>query len=264
MRLFEFSNSNNVFKLVRSYNLRHLAIDIGNSRAKVGLFEQAALKAKWNFQELSVDVLKDLLTNHSIKKVIFSTVVGLKEEISALLNNHKNVIELTPATLVPFENTYDSPSTLGKDRIAAVAGAVSDFPRSNCLVIDAGTCITYEFLNAKHQYLGGNISPGLNMRFRAMHEFTNALPLVTKHTINTSIGTNTQQALQNGGAWGSLLEMEGIIAWASSKWQQLNVILTGGDADFFANHLKSKIFVQPDLVLIGLNKILEYNAELSK
>ncbi len=242
--------------------MKHLAIDIGNSRTKVGLFENSMLKAKWVFQELSKNIINDFLTNHSIKKIIFSAVIELKEEVSNLLEKHKNVVELTQRTPVPFQNTYGSPHTLGKDRIAAVAGAVSLFPNANCLIVDAGTCITYEFLNKENQYLGGNISPGLNMRLKAMNAFTEALPLVTQVPVKELIGKNTQQALQNGGGWGAVLEMKGVMTWASSEWQQLNVILTGGDADFFANHLKNEIFVQPDLVLIGLNKILEYNAEL--
>lgn len=244
--------------------MHHLVIDIGNTRTKIARFEHSVLKEKWTIETLSIPAINNILTNHSVERIIYSTVAGIDEAVKAHLMAHFFCLELTNTLQLPFKNEYETPQTLGKDRLAGVSGALNIYPNQNCLIIDAGTCITYDFLKEGSIFLGGNISPGLKMRFQAMHHFTKALPLVNTDAFEatTSIGKSTQNALLQGGARGALLEMEGFIQWAHHNFYDLNVILTGGDADFFANHLKSKIFVQPNLVLIGLNKILEYNVRL--
>ncbi len=150
---------------------------------------------------------------------------------------------------------------MGKDRLAAVAGAYARFPGQTCLVVDAGTCITYDWLNAEAAYLGGNIAPGIRMRLQAMHAFTDRLPAVEMRTEPNQIGQSTAAALRNGAQWGAVLEIDGYRAWSEAQFGPTKLVLTGGDADFLANKLKSEIFVNHHLVLIGLNQILEYNVK---
>lgn len=240
-----------------------LIIDIGNTKTKVAIFNEEEIISKEVFEKLTLTSLNAILTNHSIKNVIYSTVVALDKEIKDFFEQQQ-VIALSADLPLPFENQYGTPKTLGKDRIAAVAAAHYLFPEQNSLIIDAGTCITYDWLINGKQYIGGNIAPGLNMRMKAMHHFTNALPLLDAHWSGSKIGDSTKSAMQNGGMWGTLMEMQGIIDWARSEWEEINVILTGGDTDFFANHLKKEIFARPDLVLFGLNKILDYNVRLEE
>ncbi len=238
-----------------------LSIDIGNTWSKLGFFEGDELRYHAIFEQLTPSNLEAVLANHSIENCIYSTVAGISEEAKAWLEGHFRTLELSTKTRLPFKNKYKTPQTLGKDRLAAVAGAFQLHPKENCLVIDAGTCITYDVLSEKKQYLGGNIAPGLQMRLKAMHEFTDALPLAPLAPIREPIAKSTEQALQNGGLWGAILEMQGVIDWCEEKFGSINVILTGGDANFFANHLKSEIFVHQNLVLLGLNKILHHNVQ---
>ena len=236
-----------------------LSIDIGNTRSKLGIFEQGELHYKAIFECLTVSNLQAVLANHFIETCIYSTVAGIDADVKSWLDNAYPTLELQSTTRLPFKNKYKTPQTLGKDRLAAVAGALALYPEENCLVIDAGTCITYDILTEKKHYLGGNIAPGLQMRLKAMHEFTNALPLVSLAPLRDPIGKTTEHALQNGGLWGTVLEMQGLIDWCADEFGSINVILTGGDANFFANHLKREIFVHQNLVLLGLNKILNHN-----
>lgn len=243
--------------------MKNLVIDIGNNRTKLGLFENANLVAK---EVLSADQqtkILEWLTNHQPKNIILSTVgqplpVELEQQIRS---SSLYFIKLSQDTPLPIQNQYQTPETLGKDRIAAVIGASVHFPQEHCVIIDAGTCITYEVLHARKGYLGGNIAPGLYMRYKAMHEFTANLPLVENEEVLHIIGYSTKSAMQNGGQLGCLYEIEGFVADMELKIGQLNVILTGGDADFFAKKMKRKIFVHHNLVLEGLNKILSYNVE---
>ncbi|MEM9886460.1 MAG: type III pantothenate kinase [Bacteroidota bacterium] len=236
--------------------MQNLSIDIGNTRVKVGIFQKGDLIVQKTVEQLSVTDLNALLTNHSIQNIIYSSVAEIGKPLLDYLKS-LDAVELSHQTPLPFENQYDTPQTLGKDRMAAVAGAMQYFPNENSLVIDAGTCITYDWLKAGKQYLGGNISPGWKMRLQAMHQLTDALPLAEAVWQEEWIGKSTLHALQNGATQGILFEMRGIIDQSKSDWEQINVILTGGDSIFFANRLKRKIFARSDLVLTGLNKILE-------
>ena len=168
-------------------------------------------------------------------------------------------IELTSRTELPIKNLYQTPETLGKDRIAGATGGISLFPGNNILVIDAGTAITFDFINKKEEYIGGNISPGLSMRYRALHQFTNQLPLLQKEDDIGMLGENTKKAIIRGVQNGIVFEMNHYIENLSLEHENLKTILTGGDSNFFDNKLKYPIFVESDLVLIGLNKILKYN-----
>ncbi len=172
-----------------------------------------------------------------------------------------NQVLLDHHTLIPIENLYETPETLGRDRLAAVIGANALYPKALSIVIDAGTCITFDIIN-NAQYLGGNISPGIRMRAQAMHDYTGLLPNVDIAYHADFIGKNTEQALQNGAVLGTIFEIDSFIASIIDKYkvEDINVILTGGDADFLAKHVKSKIFVEENIVLMGLHEILKHNA----
>jgi len=241
---------------------KHLALDIGNTRTKMGLLEEGRLLAKTVVHSGEKDKIRQWLTNHPAENIIFCTVTGSAQaQVSELLPDARAVMALDSQTPLPITNQYRTPETLGKDRLAAVVGAFYLFPRQNCLIVDAGTCITLDVLTAQGHYLGGNIAPGIDMRLKAMYAFTAGLPLVERPQAPGRIGNSTVSALQNGAANGALLEIEGFSEWCRQQYGALNVILTGGDAVFFEKNLKSKIFVNQDLVLLGLDKILTYNVE---
>jgi type III pantothenate kinase len=191
-------------------------------------------------------------------------ISAVKQELSELVKKlgdlHIPFIRLGSSLKFPFEIQYSSPETLGNDRLAAVAGAFSLYPNKDVLVIDAGTAITYELLLREGGYIGGNISPGLNMRYKALHTYTDQLPLLTQQDKEHLIGNNTNEAITGGVQNGLIFEIEGYLTKISNKYPQLTVLLTGGDAQFFDNKLKKTIFVVPNLTLIGLNFILNYNA----
>lgn len=240
----------------------NVTIDIGNTRAKIGLFADGKLEQHWSIPKGEILSLSDSLTNHSIKNVILSTVAqDVGQEIRRFWGARINFIELNENTPLPIRNSYRTPKTLGKDRLAAVVGASLLAEGAHKLVIDAGTCITYDILTAKQEYLGGNIAPGIEMRLQAMHTFTARLPALTKGETESAIGYHTQSAMQNGAQWGTIWEIEGTIDYFEAKFESLAVILTGGDAIFLAKKMKRKIFVHQHLVLVGLNKILDYNVE---
>jgi type III pantothenate kinase len=241
----------------------NLAIDIGNTRIKTGRFDGERLLAQQTWENWTAAQLCDWVTNQNAQNVILSTVAGPTDPaVLECLQAFDHFLELGPATPLPIVNRYRTPETLGKDRLAAVVGAFQQFPNAHCLVIDAGTCITYDLLDDAGIYPGGNIAPGIAMRLRAMHAFTARLPAVQPAGDDEGwLGDTTETAMRRGAQMGAALEIEGYIALCRSRIGRINVILTGGDADFLAKKLKSKIFVNHHLVLMGLNKILNYNVE---
>ena len=241
----------------------NLTIDIGNTRTKFGFFQENELIEKIVVQKWRLADLKKIVNNQNVENVICSTVKTVNERMENYLKRHWYYLNLDAETPLPIQNLYGTPKTLGKDRLAAVVGANALFPKQNCLVIDAGTCTTYDLIDAEGNYLGGNITPGLGMRFKAMQHFTAKLPLVNKpDNVKNGIGKNTIEALQVGGGLGNVLEMAAWIQFFQDKFKEINTTLTGGDAEYFAKRLKTKIFANSNLVLIGLNKILDYNVEL--
>ncbi len=245
--------------------VNNLVIDIGNSRTKAAVFQQGALLERFVWEVCSKERISAVLANHSVQNVILSVVGPAPDETLKpwLAEQVSTVLELDHRTRLPFRNAYATPHTLGKDRLAAVAGAWARFAGQNCLVIDAGTCITYDVLTAEGIYVGGNISPGIRMRFKAMHAFTASLPLVEASEVAQLIGQSTETAMRYGVMWGTLWEMEGMIAATQHQWPHLNVLLTGGDRVYFEKNLKTRIFAHADLVLEGLNTILEYHVQHS-
>ncbi len=243
----------------------NLILDIGNTRTKVGVFDQYELVERIVWEDWTLEDLHYFIERHPrIQRVAVSTVTSIWEDVESFLKEHFFYINLSHQTPIPISNAYQTPETLGKDRLAAVNGAFYLYPNENCLVIDAGTCIKYDLLTKNSIYLGGNIAPGIQMRFKAMHHFTAKLPLIKQGKIKDIVGKTTETALRNGGQLAAAMEMKAFIAAYQEKFGQLKVILTGGDANYFAKELKTQIFVHPNLVLIGLNKILNYNVEISK
>ena len=235
----------------------NLIIDYGNTSAKVGIFDQHELTQKYSFTAPSE--LQDFLKQMPAQNLIVSSVNVDPREIvtSAKISGHK--IILTPDTPLPITIDYRTPSTLGTDRVAAVCGALKLFPHQNTLVINAGTCIIYDFIDKEKNYQGGAISPGLMMRFKAVHTFTSKLPLVDPVENVHLIGKSTESSIQSGVINGMVAEIDGIIEQYAKKYNDLKVILGGGDGQFFENKLKASIFASPNVVLIGLNSILIYN-----
>ncbi|MCC7507185.1 MAG: type III pantothenate kinase [Saprospiraceae bacterium] len=238
----------------------HLVIDIGNTRTKIGLFDGPRLARKTVGQHWSAETLRHWTHNAAIDGAIFSSVADDDQGLRQDLSDHFQAFELHHHTPLPFRNAYRTPETLGKDRLAAAAGALALFPGRHCLVIDCGTCIKYELIDAKAVYLGGNIAPGLLMRIQAMHHFTARLPEVPLEMPADNIGNSTSTALQNGALRGAIFEIEGFIRQFEQQFGQLTIILTGGDAEFVQQFLnRPDAILEPDLILYGLHNILTFN-----
>jgi type III pantothenate kinase len=238
----------------------NLCIDQGNSCTKVGIFDQNVLIESFIFETISIKDFTYLLNKFGIKACIISSVIEDNKVMTDWLKKNIDIyIELSHQTPIPVENLYETPETLGKDRLAAVIGAAFLKPDTDCLVIDAGTAITYDFIDAKKNYLGGNIAPGLDLRLRSLHEFTQKLPLVSPGSDHPFLGINTNSAILSGAIYGIVFEIDGYINTLKIKYPQLSTFLTGGSIFYFDNKLKNAIFAERNLVLIGLNRILQYN-----
>jgi type III pantothenate kinase len=240
----------------------NLCIDQGNSSTKVGLFNGESLIESFSFVDFGKKELADLLSKYSVCSCIISSVVSDNRKLIAELKSRiQYVVELTHNTSIPIKNSYATPETLGKDRLAAVIGAAYLNPGHDNLVIDAGTAITYDLVDASPAYIGGNIAPGLHMRLRSLHEFTHKLPNVEPKTESPLLGISTESALISGAIYGIIFEIDGYIDALKIKYPQLSTFLTGGSTFYFDNKLKNAIFAERNLVLIGLNRILLYNVQ---
>lgn len=239
----------------------NLIIDIGNTLVKAAIFDKGLITKVVKAESFSDALLQNLFKVHGyFEGIIVSDVrhpdPETDRQLSVMTNNF---IRLTPSVALPLAIDYKSPETLGVDRLALAVGANDLFPDQNVLIISCGTAITFDIVTDANRYPGGNISPGMSMRFRALHEFSGRLPLVVPGTPSDIFGKTTTEALQNGVILGIINEIDGVAETFSNSFQKLKVILTGGDADFFANRLKSTIFVDQYLLIKGLNRILEYN-----
>jgi type III pantothenate kinase len=242
----------------------NLTIDIGNTFTKFSIFKEDNIISSFKFNELTVNQLISLNKNYpGLEKAILSTVKKYSPELKKyLFQNFKKFIELDNNTPVPVENCYESKNTLGNDRIAAAVGANYLYPDTNLLLIDAGTAVTYDFVNENNQYMGGKISPGLEMRFRALHQFTGKLPLIQKGDINKLYGITTEESIRAGVENGLIYETDKTIDSFKEFYRNLKVIITCGDAIFFDKKLKNSFFVNFNLTALGLNRILIYNGEI--
>jgi type III pantothenate kinase len=240
----------------------NLIVDIGNTRIKTAVFNSGELVyneviIKENF----VKSILELIEIHNCENAIISSVGFLKKNEISKIKSKINLILLNSSTKVPFLNNYSTPKTLGVDRIALVASAVSKFPNKNVLIIDAGTCITYDFVNNKNCYLGGAISPGIKMRYKSLKTFTEKLPELIPESPSELIGDSTEKCIHSGIINGVINEINGTIEQYTQKNEDLTVVLTGGDVNFLANKLKNSIFANPNFLLEGLNTILTYNIQ---
>jgi len=239
----------------------NLIVDIGNTHIKLGWFDQGKLVENLRLNKNGPLDLTAWIKKKPVTMAIISSVSALESDLSLDKSiKLKRFIVLDATTLLPVKIFYQSPETLGKDRIAAVAGARFIFPGSDVLTIDMGTAITFDFINAAGEYSGGNISPGMHVRFRSLNDYTARLPLVDKDESFPSTGYNTHSAIAAGVQQGIIYEINGYIDEFTRKYPDCKFIITGGDAGYFAGKLKRSIFVMPDLVMTGLNYILEYNA----
>lgn len=238
----------------------NLVIDYGNSSAKVGIFDQQKLVEKYVF--VSPETLKIFLEQNTAENIIISSVALDPQSVSSWAVRAKKKFILNHSLPLPIVNRYATPLSLGVDRLAAVCGAKQIFPNKNCLVVDTGTCVKYDFIDHQNNYLGGGISPGLSMRFKALNTFTMKLPLVQAVEAPPLVGNSTESCIQSGIINGILEEINGTIGQYQKKFKDLEVILCGGDTVFFENKLKGGIFAVPELVLKGLNSILIYNVSV--
>ncbi len=234
----------------------NLVIDFGNTVVKGALFRGEQMEQI--FHPLDLPGIRKIIDRHHPSRILVSSVSTAQSELRTILPD--GTLFLDHTTPLPFVNDYATPETLGLDRLAAVAGAGQLFPETNCLVIDLGTCITYELLTAEGRYEGGAISPGLMMRFKAIHQFTARLPLVEINPAPQLIGRSTVSCIQSGVVNGLRAEINGIISEYESKYDRLQIIMCGGDMKYFENTVKGPIFAAPELVLRGLNRILLHNA----
>jgi len=239
----------------------NLVVDYGNTSAKVGIFNHQSLVEKHAFS--TGDDLQKFLRASRAENLIISSVKTDPELVSSWSSSTCKFI-LNHSLPLPIKNLYATPATLGVDRLAGACGAQQIFPDKNVLVIDAGTCVNYDFIDRHKNYHGGAISPGMNMRFQAVHTFTAKLPLISPAEQIKLIGDSTETCIQSGVINGLIAEIDGIIGQYSEKFEDLRVILCGGDARFFENKLKASIFASPELVLVGLNSILIYNVNHQK
>ncbi|MEX0883226.1 MAG: type III pantothenate kinase [Cyclobacteriaceae bacterium] len=238
--------------------MTNLVIDIGNTRIKTGYFKNGELIAVESFEHW--DRCLEVISDHHFERVIVSTVKWSKMQLDAVLPF--SYIFFDHNLPLPIKNRYKSPLTLGLDRVAAVVGGMRFSGTGPLLAVDLGTCITYDFLNEFDEYLGGAISPGLKMRAKAMNQQTAKLPLVNIPFDDISfVGTETVTCLQSGIYFGVYEELNGFITRYSTAYPELKVFICGGDANYFESLTKDHIFVIPNLVLYGLDRILMYNVD---
>ncbi|MEL7585375.1 MAG: type III pantothenate kinase [Prolixibacteraceae bacterium] len=239
----------------------NLVIDIGNTRIKLALFNDHDLMFNVPLDELKTEHLRILREEHpQLNKAILSSVRDYPDDVRDFLTTaFDQFIEFNHQTPVPITNLYLTPETLGLDRLASAIGAAALFPGEDLLVVDAGTAITYDLVSRNNEYRGGNISPGLTTRFKALHHFTGRLPLVEQRLDFQPLGRDTESAIRAGVQQGLIFEAEQTIHYFNTIYKNLKVIFTGGDAGFFEKNLKNNIFVQFNLALFGLNRVLEYN-----
>ena len=235
-----------------------LAVDIGNTRSKAAVFKDGSLLEHRIFPkgELKENVLS-ILANSEITNVVMSSVGH--EQIDFDLPPHVSLNKITHDFNFPFTNLYQTPRTLGIDRMVLAAGATLRYPGKNRLVVDAGTCITYDFIDDKDQYHGGAISPGIRLRYEALHNYTAKLPLLSREMPEGFVGKSTAGSIHSGVVFGVLNEIDGFIDRYSNSAENFIIILTGGDAEFLANRLKNTIFANPNFLLESLETIFIQN-----
>ena len=241
--------------------MKTICIDAGNTLTKVALMEDGAVRSVVSFPLADIDgLLRHIASLPHADAGILSSVCDVNQRMMDVLSQKVSCfMELTASTPIPIRNLYKTPETLGKDRLAAVVGAYSLFPGRDVLVLDAGTALTIDFIDSEGNYRGGNISPGLNMRFRALHDDTQKLFLLSQTDDYQFLGNDTASAIVSGVQNGIIFELNFYIGHFVKNFPQLVTILTGGDVNFFVNKLEKRIFAEPNLVFFGLENIVQFN-----
>ena len=247
-----------------------LIIDFGNTLCKVAFYENNEELNVSSFSNITLDLLQTHINKYikmqSVSEIIdhciVSSVINYPSEIKAYLKSTFRFIELNSETPLPIKIKYETPNTLGNDRIAAVVAGKSLFPNQDILIVDAGTCITFDFLNKNGEYLGGAITPGINLRFKALNNYTDILPLIMNFGKEVKlIGNSTEGSIKSGVINGVKAEVNGIIKSYRQEYPEIKIIITGGDIYYFDTTTKNNIFAVANLVLQGLNTISNYNAK---
>jgi type III pantothenate kinase len=234
----------------------NLVIDCGNTRVKYGIFESNQIIENGI---ITNDFTSIFLKYKTINKVIIASVTQQHSVIQALIPKNKTVVLFSNDLKLPLQNLYQSTQTLGSDRLAASIGSYTLYPNKNVLTIDAGTCIKYNFVNHKNQYIGGAISPGLNMRLKALNHYTHGLPLIQfDENYDNLTGTNTQNSILSGTQIAAVCEVESMIERYLTLYSDLKIVFTGGDANYLCKQLKNRFFADEHLILKGLNATLNY------
>jgi type III pantothenate kinase len=264
-----FNLSKTIFKknllLPLHFNLQNmlLTIDIGNTRIKYAVFEHNTnLENNFFLKSTLVSSVEKLLNKYTtITDCIISSVGNIEKEAFLTFETKINIHFVTNQFDFPFINTYTTPLTLGIDRMVLSAGAIYQFPTQNRLVIDAGTCVTYDFIDAENKYLGGAISPGIRLRYESLHNYTAKLPLLQKENPEALIGNSTSQSIHSGVINGLAFEIDGFIEHYKLQYSNFIIILTGGDALFLSKRLKNTIFANSNFLLESLNQLFQYKIQ---
>lgn len=239
----------------------NLIVDIGNTLVKLAVTDGGRIVAQRCVERLHPSMLGELLGGRRAARAVVCSTRGDAEEVMATVGSHADyLLEFTPQTRVPIVSAYRTPETLGRDRLAAAVGATVLYPGRNVLIVDFGTAVTFDLVTADNTFRGGCISPGMNTRFRALHDYTAKLPLCGPTESGELQGLTTEAAVRLGVMNSLTFEIEGYMARMEKKFDDLCVIFTGGDAKYFAKRIKNTIFANCNLVFCGLDRILEYNA----
>lgn len=237
----------------------NLILDIGNTLSKVTIVENQNIVYHQSYSNLGLNDIEEISKTYSVTNAIVSIVGKISHEILRFLENNFKTLVLNKKTKLPIKNHYITQETLGYDRIAVAVAANFLYPQKDVLVIDAGTAITYELVTANGEYKGGAISPGISLRFKALNDHTAKLPYLEKSEKFPVVGLSTTDCIYSGVLNGVISEVDGYIDLVKTSFPEIYVLLTGGDSNFFANKLKNSIFVNQNLMIIGLNRILEFN-----
>ncbi|BFM43316.1 type III pantothenate kinase [Flavobacterium sp. CFS9] len=257
-----FKKINSYLRLAKKTNMI-LTVDVGNTRIKAAVFEGGTVLETFTFEknELEKKIKKILEKFQKCSDLVVASVGNVEKQSFLTFEKDLKVHFLTHEDIFPFTNKYATPKTLGIDRMVLAAGATLKFPKQNRLVIDAGTCITYDFIDENDNYLGGAISPGLRLRYESLHNFTARLPLLTLESPDSYIGDSTKQAIHSGVVNGFVYEIDGFIDEYRANFSNFIIILTGGDADFLAKRLKNTIFANSNFLLESLNQTFQYKID---
>jgi type III pantothenate kinase len=237
-----------------------LAVDVGNTRIKAAVFEDSTLLESFVFLKTDLEKsIHNILNKHKkVTQLVVASVSDVEKQAFSNFEDSINIHFVSHKDVFPFVNGYETPQTLGIDRMVLAAGATLKYPNQNRLVIDAGTCVTYDFVDETDHYLGGAISPGLLLRYESLHHFTAKLPLMTLEKPKQLIGKSTSESIHSGVVNGLVFEIEGYIEELRSQYSKFIIILTGGDSVFLAKRLKNTIFANSNFLLESLNQTFQY------